>query len=134
MGHSTASMTQRFREERALFSGYERALLLKSDKLLFDEMWDAIEAYIPPAEKSSHPFLIATVLMSMLLEQRKLIEALQSAVERLEHEAAAGQETQKAETARLAKELHRLDDDLETRLRDLREEVTGMLYPDDTAS
>lgn len=133
MGHSTAPMTQRFREERAFFDGYKRALLLKSDQLLFDDLWNIVENYIPPAEKSSHPFLIATILMSMILEQRKLIVALQCQLEKLQHEIESDQRSQNAETSRLESEIQRLDDDVDSRLRALRVELTEMLYPIDAA-
>ena len=133
MGHNTASMTMRFRSERAFFDGYRRALLLKSDQLLFDELWDVIEAYVPSVEKSNHPLLIATLLMSMVLEQRKLITSLQSQVEKLQAEVQAGQRTQAAETSRLKEDLQQLDEDVDTRLRSLRAELSEILYPSDGA-
>ena len=134
MGHSTAAMTQRFRAERAFFEGYKRALLVKSDQLFFNELWDIIEVYIPAAEKSNHPLLIATILMSMILEQRKLIASQQVQLEKLQHEASAGQQLQAAEISRLKSEIQRLDREGELRLRDLRAEVSDMLYPSDAAS
>jgi hypothetical protein len=126
-------MTMRFRSERDFFNGYRRALLLKSDQLLFDELWDVIEFYIPSVEKSSHPLLIATVLMSMVLEQRKLIAALQVQMEKLQHELQAGLRIQSAEISRLKEELQRLDEDFNTRLRTARMELSEMLYPSDGA-
>jgi hypothetical protein len=133
MGHNTASMTMRFRSERAFFDGYRRALLLKSDQLLFDELWDVIEAYVPSVEKSNHPLLIATLLMSMILEQRKLITALQSQLEKLQHEVRADQQSQAAERARLEAEIQRLDNDVDSRLRAVRSEISEILYPSDAA-
>lgn len=134
MGHSTASMTQRFRAERAFFEGYKRALLVKSDQLLFDEMWDIIETYIPAAEKSNHPLLITTILLSMLLEQRKLITTLQYQLEKREHESRSDQQSQAAEFSRLKREIQRLDDEIDSKLRAARAEVSEMLYPSDAAS
>ena len=131
MGHNTASMTMRFRSERAFFDGYRRALLLKSDQLLFDELWDVIEAYVPSVEKSNHPLLIATLLMSMVLEQRKLISGLQVQMEKLQHELQAGQRTQAAEISRLKDDLQRLDEDVDSRLRALRAELSEIIYPSD---
>lgn len=131
MGHSTASMTERFRAERAFFEGYKRAFLMKSDQLLFDELWDTIEVYIPPAEKSNHPLLIATILMSMILEQRKLIATLQCQLEKLQHEVKSDQQSQAAELSRLKSEIQRLDDEADSRLRAMREEISEMLYPSD---
>lgn len=133
MGHNTASMTQRFRAERAFFEGYKRALLMKSDQLLFDELWDIIEGYIPSAEKSNHPLLIATILMSMILEQRKLIAALQCQLEKLQHEVKSDQRSQAAELSRLKSEIQRLDDEVDSRLRAMRAEMSEMLYPSDAA-
>jgi hypothetical protein len=133
MGHNTASMTMRFRSERAFFEGYRRALLLKSDQLLFDELWDIIEAYVPAVEKSNHPLLIATLLMSMILEQRKLIAALQGQLEKLQHEVQSDQRAQAAELSRLKGEVQRLDDEINSKLRTLRAEMSEMLYPSDAA-
>jgi hypothetical protein len=133
MGHNTASMTMRFRSERAFFDGYRRALLLKSDQLLFDELWDVIEAYVPSVEKSNHPLLIATLLMSMVLEQRKLIAALQSQLEKLQHEVQTGQRLQAAESSRLKEDLQHLDEDVDSRLRTMRAELSEILYPSDGA-
>ena len=133
MGHNTASMTMRFRSERAFFDGYRRALLLKSDQLLFDELWDEIETYVPSVEKSNHPLLIATLLMSMVLEQRKLITSLQAHLEKLQQEIQSGQRLQSAETARLKDDLRRLDEDVDSRLHALRAELSELLYPSDGA-
>ena len=133
MGHNTASMTMRFRSERAFFDGYRRALLLKSDQLLFDELWDVIEAYVPSVEKSNHPLLIATILMSMVLEQRKLITALQAQLEKLQQEVQVGQRAQAAESSRLKEDLRQLDEDVDSRLRTLRAELSEILYPSDGA-
>jgi hypothetical protein len=133
MGHNTASVTMRFRSERDFFQGYRRALLLKSDQLLFDELWDVIETYVPAVEKSTHPLMIATLLMSMILEQRKMIGALQVQMEKLEHEVQAGQRSLSAEITRLKEELQRLDEEVDTRLRAVRVEFSEMLYPSDGA-
>jgi|SRR5450756_2619982 hypothetical protein len=133
MGHNTASMTMRFRSERAFFDGYRRALLLKSDQLLFDELWDVVEAYVPSVEKSNHPLLIATLLMSMVLEQRKLITSLQAQLEKLQQEVQTGQRLQAAEVSRLKEDLRRLDEDVDSRLHALRAELSELLYPSDGA-
>jgi len=133
MGHNTASMTMRFRAERAFFEGYRRALLLKSDQLLFDELWDVIETYIPATEKSNHPLLIATILMSMILEQRKLITALQCQLEKLQQEVQSDQRLQAAELSHLKSDIQRLDDEVDSKLRALRAEISETLYPSDAA-
>jgi len=131
MGHSTASMTERFRTERAFFEGFRRALLMKADKLVFNALWDEIEVYIPPAEKSTHPLLIATILMSMILEQRKLIADLQCQMEKLQQENKSDRQSQEAKLAQLKSEVQRLDEDIDSRLRRLRTEITEILYPVD---
>lgn len=133
MGHNTASMTMRFRSERAFFDGYRRALLLKSDQLLFDELWDVVEAYVPSVEKSNHPLLIATLLMSMVLEQRKLITSLQAQLEKLQQEVQTGLRLQAAEVSHLKEDLRRLDEDVDSRLHALRSELSELLYPSDGA-
>ena len=133
MGHNTASMTMRFRSERAFFDGYRRALLLKSDQLLFDELWDVVEAYVPSVEKRNHPLLIATLLMSMVLEQRKLITSLQAQLEKLQQEVQTGQRLQAAEVSRLKEDLRHLDEDVDSRLHALRSELSELLYPSDGA-
>jgi len=133
MGHNTASMTQRFRGERAFFEGYKRALLMKSDQLLFEELWDIIEAYVPSAEKSNHPLLIATILLSMILEQRKLIAGLQCQLEKLQHEVRSDQQSQAAELSRLKGEIQDLDSEVDSRLRAMRAEMSEIIYPSDAA-
>jgi hypothetical protein len=134
MGHSTASMTERFREERAFFAGFRRALLLKSDKSLFDVLWDEIEVYIPPAEKSDHPLLIATILMAMVLEQRRLLIGLQTRLDKLEQEAGTEHQKGQAGMRQLQSELRSLDEDLDARLQKLRLEIKELLYPADGIS
>jgi len=134
MGHNTASMTERFRAERAFFDGYRRALLMKSDQLLFDDLWNIIESYIPSAEKSNHPLLIATILMSMILEQRKLIASLQCQLDKLQHEVNSDQRSYAVELSQLKSEIQRLDDDVDSRLQNMRTEMSEMLYPSDAAS
>jgi len=133
MGHNTASMTERFRMERAFFNGYKRAFLLKSDQVLFDELWDSIETYIPPAEKSNHPLLIATILMSMILEQRKLIDTLQCQLEKLQHEVNSDQQSQDAKLSRVKGEIQHLDDEVDSRLQAMRSEISERLFPSDAA-
>jgi hypothetical protein len=134
MGHNTSSMTQRVREEHAHFGGFRRALLMKSDQLLFDEMWNSVEAYIPAAEKSSHPLLNATIQMAMMLDQRKLIAALQSQLEMIQHEIEAGHQSQSGELGQVKSSVQRLDDDFEARLQTLRAEIKDMLYSFDGSS
>lgn len=134
MGHSTASMTERFREERAFFAGFRRALLLKSDKSLLDVLWDEIEVYIPPAEKSEHPLLIATILMAMVLEQRKLLIGLQTRMDKLEQERGSERQAEEAGMRQLRTELRSLDADLDERLQGLRAEIKELLYPADGIS
>jgi hypothetical protein len=127
-------MTGRFRAEREYFKGFRRALLMKSDQLLFDALWDEIEVYIPPAEKSNHPLLIATVLMSMILEQRKLFADLQCQLEKLQQENKSDRQYQEANLAQLKGEVQRLDEGIDSRLRRLRTELIEILYPVDAAS
>jgi hypothetical protein len=134
MGHSTASMTERFREERAFFAGFRRALLLKSDKLLFDVLWDEIEVYIPPAEKSEHPLLVVTILLSMLMEQRKMLVALQTRLDKLQQETETDRQSAESGARQVREELRSLDSEVDKRLQKLRAEIKELLYPVDAGS
>jgi predicted Holliday junction resolvase-like endonuclease len=84
-------------------------------------------------EKSNHPLLIATILMSMVLEQRKLVTALQAQLEKLQQEVQSGQRAQAAESSRLKEDIQHLDEDVDSRLRALRAELSEILYPSDGA-
>jgi hypothetical protein len=105
VGHNTDSMTQRVRQERGHFVGFCRALLAKSDRLLFDAMWDEIEEYIPAMEKASHPLLIASILVAMILGQRKMFVALRTQVEKLEHDFKADQKSRNDAIERINKNI-----------------------------
>ncbi len=129
MGHTTLPITQRFRNERAFFSGFRRALLTRKDELLFDELWDTVENYIPPAEKSTHPLLIATILMSMILEQRKLIDGLQTQVEMLNHELEAAKKSKDEETARLKRDMEWLENELDERVEAMKKDIFETISP-----
>ena len=78
--------------------------------------------------------LIATVLMAMLLEQKKGLLALQTQLEKLQQETGSSQRSQEAKLAQLQAGLRHLDDDMDARLRSLRSEITEMIYPIDAAS
>src|SRR3990172_8343647 len=129
MGHTTASMTERIRKERSFFNGFLRALLTKKDQLLFEELWDSIEIYIPSAEKSTHPLLIATILMAIILVQHKLIGNLQTQLEKLKHEVAANKTSKDKEIAHLNGEIERLENDLDTKLQAMKSDIFETIHP-----
>jgi len=91
-------------------------------------LWDEIEVYIPPAEKSDHPLLIATILMAMVLEQRRLLIGLQTRLDKLEQEAGTEHQKGQAGMRQLQSELRSLDEDVDTRLQKLRLEIKELLY------
>jgi len=126
MGHTTPSMTLRFRNERDYFIGFCRSLLSKSDRSLFDEMWDSVEVYVPAAEKSSHPLLAVTILMAMLLDQKKSDVALKCQIEMLKKEL----KIQHQALMQMKGAVDCLDDDFEKRFQKLRSELLDIKYQD----
>jgi hypothetical protein len=133
VGHNTDSMTQRVRQEHNLFVGFCRALMAKSDRLLFDAMWGEVEAYIPAMEKASHPLLIATIIIAMVLGQRKMIVASRTQVEKLEHDFKADQKSRNDAIERINKNIQYLDSNVDERIQALREEFREMMYPTDAS-
>jgi hypothetical protein len=130
MGHTTLPMTQRFRNEGAYFGGFRKALLSRRDQLLFDELWGKIETYIPAAEKSTHPLLIATILMSMILEERKRSESLQTQVERIQREIEQEAASKDQEIKKLRKDIRQLEEDFTRELEDMEKRVLEEMHPE----
>jgi hypothetical protein len=128
MGHNTPSLTMRFRSERDYFAGFCRALLSKSERSLFDEMWNSAEKYIPEAEKSSHPLLIATILMAMLLEQKKNEIDLRCQIEMLKDELKKQGQTQSGELTQTKIAVELLEEEIEEKVKTLRSELIDMKF------
>jgi hypothetical protein len=72
--------------------------------------------------------------MAMLLEQRKLTAALQCQLEKLQHEGKAVQQSQENELVKVKAGIRKLDEDVEARLRTLREEIMELLYSGDATA
>lgn len=133
MGHTIVPFTLQFREEKYIFAKFRRALLLVDDKRVFDALWQKAEFHIPAAEKASHLLPVATILMMMNLEQEKAIQRLENKaeaqaqkIERLEIALKASE----AQSAYLADELKTIETHVESRLREFREEMLAIKFPE----
>ena len=132
MGHTLPPFSQQFKLERSTFSEMRRALLLRDDKALFDELWNKAEFHVPAAEKAKHPLPITSILLCMNLEQEKAIYHLQGKVlaqnqriQKLEEEIEAG----KAQKVMLKGEIETLRWEVEQLRTSLRAELLEILYP-----
>jgi septal ring factor EnvC (AmiA/AmiB activator) len=132
MGHTLPPFSQQFKLERSLFAEMRRALILRDDKALFDEMWDKAEFHVPAAEKAKHPLPITSVLLCINLEQEKSIYRLEGKlvaqnqhIQQLEEKIQSGE----AEIARLRGEIDNLRWELEQLTKNLRAELLELLYP-----
>lgn len=133
MGHTKAPFTWQYSVERQYFSKYRRALQIAKDKGLFDRMWGKAEFHIPAAEKTAHPLPIATILISMNLEQEKSIDLLET---RLKKQAARikkleGLNREKdVKILSLQQQINDLRDTLERRFVEQRQELIEIRYSD----
>ncbi len=132
MGHTLPPFSQQFKLERSTFAEMRRALLLRDDKALFDELWNKAEFHVPAAEKAKHPLPITSILLCMNLEQEKAIYHLQGKVlaqnqriQKLEEEIEAG----KAQKVMLKGEIETLRWEVEQLRTSLRAELLEILYP-----
>lgn len=133
MGHTVPPFTWQYRKEKIYFSKFRRALLLPGDKPILDGLWQRAEFHIPAAEKASHPLPIATILMMMNLEQEKMIQHLENRVvaqaqviKRLEKRLKESE----AQSVFLAGRLETIEIDVEARLKEFREEMLSIKYPE----
>jgi hypothetical protein len=81
MGHTKPPFTVQFEVEKKRFAQFRRGMIVKSDKRLFDDLWNRSEFHVPAADKAVHPLPIATIMMMMNLEQEKVIQRLQNLTE-----------------------------------------------------
>jgi len=132
LGHTLPPFSQQFKLERSTFAEMRRALLLRDDKALFDELWNKAEFHVPAAEKAKHPLPITSILLCMNLEQEKAIYHLQGKVlaqnqriQKLEEEIEAG----KAQKVMLKGEIETLRWEVEQLRTSLRAELLEILYP-----
>ncbi|TAK10709.1 MAG: hypothetical protein EPO32_14330 [Anaerolineae bacterium] len=125
MGHTKKPFTFQFQQERSYFTEFRRALLLKQDQLLFEDLWDRAEFHIPAAEKGAHPLAIASILMAITLEQEKTIAHLQTelAARLLEIQRLEGQ------LVSLAQQTEEIRREFKTGLQSAHEELMEARYP-----
>jgi hypothetical protein len=132
MGHTLPPFSHQFKIERSMFAEMRRALLLRDDKALFDEMWDKAEFHVPAAEKAKHPLPITSILLCINLEQEKAIFQLNGKllaqdrrIQQLEEKIRGNA----AENARLKGEIESLLWEVDLLKKSLREELLEILYP-----
>jgi septal ring factor EnvC (AmiA/AmiB activator) len=133
MGHTVLPFTWQYRKEKTYFASFRRALLLADDKRTFDDLWNRAEFHLPAAELASHPLPVATILMMMNLEQQKLIQRLENKVEsqtqiieRLERSLKKNQ----SQILSLKAEMETIEAELEGRLKEFREEMLTIKFPE----
>ncbi len=132
MGHTLPPFSQQFKLERAMFAEMRRALLLRDDKALFDDLWNKAEFHVPAAEKAKHPLPVTSILMCMNLEQEKAIDQLEGKVQIQNHRIEQLEEKIKdseAENILLKGEIKSLRWEMEQMRKSLREELLEILYP-----
>jgi len=133
MGHTLPPFSHQFKHERATFSEMRRALLLRDDKALFDDLWNKAEFYVPAAEKAKHPLPITSILLTMNLEQEKALYQLEGKalvqserIQQLEAKLKDGE----TEKVLLKGEIESLRWEIEELKSGLRAEMLELLYPD----
>lgn len=75
MGRTTQTMTQLVAQEEAYWAPFRRALR-KEDQLVFDRLFAAARHHTAPAHYASHATPFDSILLAMLLETMKAVEAL----------------------------------------------------------
>jgi len=115
-----------------MFNELKRALLLRDDKAIFDDLWNKAEFHVPAAEKAKHPLPITSILLTMNLEQEKSLYQLESKslvqnqrIQQLDEKLRASE----AEKLMLKGEIETLRWDIEELKSSLREELLELLYP-----
>lgn len=86
MGRTTQTMTQLVAQEEAYWAPFRRALR-KEDQAIFDRLFAAARHHSAPAHYASHSTPFDSILLAMVLEAMKAIEAVAqklAVLERLE--------------------------------------------------
>lgn len=83
MGRTTQTMTQLVAQEEAYWTPFRRALR-KEDQEIFDRLFAAARHHSAPAHYASHATPFDSMLIAMLLEVMKAVEALSARVRALE--------------------------------------------------
>ena len=82
MGRTTQTMTQLVAQEEAYWAPFRRALR-KEDQEVFDRLFAAARHHSAPAHYASHATPFDSMLLAMLLEAMKVVEALRQRVDAL---------------------------------------------------
>lgn len=88
MGRTMPSITQAFIEEQEAFGRFRRALR-RTDQLALDDLFASARQHLAAAAYASHALPMETFLLSMLLEQHKLVLHLRTELESLHKEMNA---------------------------------------------
>lgn len=83
MGRTVPTMTQIVAQEEANFAPFRRALR-KEDRAMLDRLFAAARHHTAPAAYLSRSVPFDVILLAMLLEMAKQVDALRSRVEVLE--------------------------------------------------
>ena len=132
MGHTLPPFSHQFESERAMFTELRRALLLRDDKAIFDDLWNKAEFHVPAAEKAKHPLPITSILLCMNLEQEKTIYQLeQKALVQNQRIQLLEEKLRESETEKLMLkgEIETLRWEVEELKTSLREELLEIMYP-----
>ena len=133
MGHTLPPFSHQFKTERAMFTELRRALLLRDDKALFDDLWNKAEFHVPAAEKAKHPLPISSILLCMNLEQEKTIYQLeQKTLVQIQRIQQLEENLRESDTDKLMLkgEIESLRWEVEELKSSLRAELLELLYPD----
>ncbi|MGH2400113.1 MAG: hypothetical protein ACRDF6_09730 [bacterium] len=82
MGRTTQTMTQLVAQEEVYWAPFRRALR-KEDQIVFDRLFAAARHHTAPAHYASHSTPFDSILLSMVLEAMKAVEALQKRLDAL---------------------------------------------------
>ncbi|MBI2201690.1 MAG: hypothetical protein HYU43_07085 [Armatimonadetes bacterium] len=82
MGRTTQTMTQLVAQEEAYWAPFRRALR-KEDQAIFDRLFAAARHHSAPAHYASHSTPFDSILLAMILETMKAVEALKDRLDEL---------------------------------------------------
>lgn len=77
MGRTTQTMTQLVAQEEVYWAPFRRALR-KEDQIIFDRLFAAARHHSAPAHYASHSTPFDSMLLAMMLETMKAVEAIRS--------------------------------------------------------
>jgi hypothetical protein len=79
MGRTQKPITPQFETEQRRLARFRRALR-RSDQLVFDDLWVKTRQHLAAMAYAAHPLPVATVLLSMLMEEHKEVMRLKEEV------------------------------------------------------